>query len=53
MEKKDLKSQDRKPKPLTLHRETFRQLTPSDLINVAGGNSRCACTATAECCQYH
>lgn len=53
MEKKDL-SKDRKPKPLTLRRETFKQLTPSDLMNVEGGNnSRCICAATAECCQYH
>lgn len=52
MEKKDL-SKDRKVKPLTLRRETFKQLTPSDLMNVAGGNTRCACLATGECCQYH
>lgn len=53
MEKKDLNSKDRKPKALTLSRETFKQLTPSDLVNVAGGNSRCYCDATAACCQYH
>lgn len=53
MEKKDLKNKDRKPRPLTLRRETFHQLTPADLANVAGGNSRCMCEATAACCQYH
>lgn len=52
MEKKMLKSEDRKPKSLTLSRETFRQLTAADLINVAGGLSRCACDATMQCCQY-
>lgn len=52
MEKKVLKSEDRKLKPLTLRRETFQPLTPSDLINVAGGMSRCACDATMQCCQY-
>lgn len=34
---------------LTLHRETLRNLSPSDLDQVAGGGPTTGCTGTAVC----
>ena len=53
MEKKVQKNNNvRNPKKLRLSKETLHLLELSDLVHVAGGESRSLCVGTAECCNY-